>query len=679
MRAVLLRSLLVIGAGGLVLAGVLYVASTVDGRPPTVLEIGLTQPVADDAERGHITTSIQISFSEPIDPDSAVDAVQLDPPVDGTASSSGSSLIFTPAAPLELATEYTVRLAAGVRDLAGNEMSELPDPFVFQTTDRPTLASSEPLDGASDVGVDGPVVLVFSALMDTASVEDALSIDPAIDHDLRWSGDRLEIVLGEPLEPATEYAIAIGPEATDVTGVALGEEARISFRTVAPGLGVVRSIPADGVGGISTRTPIAVVLDRAIAPESVASDLWTTEPELTGTLELVPDGEDGDDGSDPDAGRVLRFTPSAPLPANTTVTVTLEPGLVAVDGGRLAEAVSWTFTTGAPQATLSNQVLFLSDRGGVVNVWAMNTDGTGQHQISAELDPVLDYAVAPDGSSLVVGDGRRLVFIRPDGSERRVLTDAAHLEFDPSFAPDGNRIVFARADAETGAGLGIWTWEIGAGSAAELALPSPSPVGFTPSPAPTASGDGAPALRAPRFSPDGNAMAFVDLRGAVGILELPGQRLTLIGAVAAGPPTWHADSGALLLLLHSGLPGPLEVTAPVSPLAPDEPVPTGIIRRSGTSVGDAGLDADARAVVTAPDGRVGWIDGGGTPRIADGLLDPGDELVGTGSLEVAELVLGPGRTVVFVATSRGDVLRIDLASGQRTRLADDGHGVRWLP
>ena len=32
----------------------------------------------------------------------------------------------------------------------------------------------------------------------------------------------------------------------------------------------------------------------------------------------------------------------------------------------------------------------------------MNADGTGQRQVSAELEPVLDYAVAPDGSSLVV-------------------------------------------------------------------------------------------------------------------------------------------------------------------------------------------------------------------------------------------------------------------------------------
>jgi hypothetical protein len=67
MRSVLLRSLLVIGAGGLVLAGLLYVASTVDARPPAVLEVRLTQPLADDAQRALITTSLEVVFSETVE------------------------------------------------------------------------------------------------------------------------------------------------------------------------------------------------------------------------------------------------------------------------------------------------------------------------------------------------------------------------------------------------------------------------------------------------------------------------------------------------------------------------------------------------------------------------------------------------------------------------------------
>src|SRR3990170_5906977 len=129
MRSVLLRSLLVVGAGGLVLAGLLYVGSTVDARPPAVLEVRLTQPLADDAQRALITTSLEVVFSETVEMESATAALLVEPTVEGAVSWSGSTMIFTPRDPLELETSYAVSLGNGVRDISGNEMQELPPPF----------------------------------------------------------------------------------------------------------------------------------------------------------------------------------------------------------------------------------------------------------------------------------------------------------------------------------------------------------------------------------------------------------------------------------------------------------------------------------------------------------------------------------------------------------------------
>ncbi|HUF07304.1 MAG TPA: Ig-like domain-containing protein, partial [Candidatus Binatia bacterium] len=421
MRSIILRSLAVIGVGGLVLAGVLYVASTVDARPPEVLGIALTQPLTDDPERALITTSLEVVFSEPVDQESARKALRLDPAVDGAVSWSGSTLIFTPNSPLELETSYAVSVAAGVLDLAGNEMTEPPPVFEFETTGRPSLVEAAPEDGAVDVPLDAPLALTFSTLMDTASVEAALRLRPGFAHELHWSGERVEIVPDEPLRPGLDYELSVQGDAVDVAGVALGERIVLRFRTVEPGLVVEVSVPADGIDGVALTTSIAVIFDRPIDPGSVSDDLLTITPDVAGALDVVqlPD----DPATDAGAGSMLRFAPSGDLAPNTTYEVELAPGITSTGGGVLASPSAWTFTTGAPVTSVSNQVTFLSDRGGITNVWSMNPDGSGKRQLSSELTPVLDYAVAPDGSSLVLADGRRLVHQRPDGSDRRVLTD----------------------------------------------------------------------------------------------------------------------------------------------------------------------------------------------------------------------------------------------------------------
>ena len=105
MRAVILRSLPVIGGGGLVLAGVLYVASTVDARPPPWCEIALTQPLPDEPGLGLITTSIEVAFSEPVEAEDAATRSRS-----SRRSRAGQlerqHADLHPGEPLELATAY---------------------------------------------------------------------------------------------------------------------------------------------------------------------------------------------------------------------------------------------------------------------------------------------------------------------------------------------------------------------------------------------------------------------------------------------------------------------------------------------------------------------------------------------------------------------------------------------
>jgi hypothetical protein len=679
MRAVILRSLGVIGLGLVVLTGVLYVASTVDARAPEVLSISVTQPVAGDAETALITTSIEVAFSEPVDP-AAAEALRIEPSVPGTASWSGSTLIFTPGDPLELEATYTVQLDGAVRDVSGNEMTEAPAAFTFTTAGRPTVVETTPAADATDVALDAPITLRFSSLMDTASVESRLELRPTFRHELRWSGEVLEIIPSEPLGASRTYELHLEDGAVDVAGVELAAPFALVFTTVAPGLAADTLVPADGVDGVAPSTPIAVLFDRPIDPDSIDPDRFTITPTVAGTLEVVAAADDPP--SDAGAGRILRFQPSGPLPATTTFDVVLEPGVASVDGGAAPETIAWSFTTGAPPASISNQITFLTDRSGVTNVWAMNPDGTGQRQLSAELAPVLDYAVAPDGSSLVVADGRRLVFLRADGSERRVLTDPMHLEFDPAFAPNGSRIAFGRADAATGTGLGLWTWAIGSGAADRVVLPSEDAA--SPSPRPSTDGE---LLRAPRFAPDGRALAFVDPAGAVGIFELDSSELTRAAHDAAGPPVWLPDGSAVIVPGRARLPVANRVEAPVLPL--DAPLEDGTLasttfgrlERGGGAVMPTDL-LDGALLAIAGDGRIAVVDARGTLRISRDSDDAG-EAVDLDGATVSGAAFAPSEELLVIVTGdnaeAGRVERLSVASGRRTSLAPEGSRPRWLP
>jgi hypothetical protein len=586
-------------------------------------------------------------------------------------------------------------------------MAEASATFAFETLGHPAVVASEPEPDAQDVPLDASIVLRFSTLMDTASVEDALQVSPAVLLTATWSGERLTLTPEEPLAEGTQYTLRISTDARDSAGVSLEPAYRLTFRAARSGLGAETLFPADATEGIALTTPIAIVFDREVDPDTLDAADFRVEPEVAGSLEAV--ALPGAAGLEQPGIRAVRFAPSGSLDANTTYTITLDAGLAGADGSLLPGAVSWRFTTGSPLSTLSNQVVFLSDRAGIANLWTMNPDGSGQRQVSAELSPITAYAVAPDGRSLVLGDGAVLVELRADGSERQLLTEPGILEFDPAYAPNGSAIAFGRADAATGSGLGLFTRQPGGGDATALELPDE--LRRTPTPAPSPSGSPedipAPILRAPRFSPDGAALAFVDTSGRVGVLELPAERLSTAPFRAVSPPAWLPDaSGVLLGGLRSGTADDPEPGAPLPPLDPAllglstvelgtlelVQLDRGAIRvevldrpggaaRPAASTGD---DAGYLYIVTRP-GQPGaggelWVAvrAGGVPRH---LLDDGGPAVSSASFG-----LEPGSVVA--ARVAGDDARPDpdagiwllnATTGRAEQLSADGWLPRWLP
>ena len=681
----------VLAIGVAVLGAILYYASTVDGRGPAVVAISLTQHLSGDEEQALTTTSIEVDFSEPVQHASAQDAFAISPAVAGAFSWSATSLTFTPAAPLPLRTSFEVTVRPSVLDRVGNAMTGTPERFQFETVGNPLVVASEPVDAAEDVPLDAPIVVTFSTLMDTASVDGAIRVSPSTTVALRWSREQLTIVPDAPWEPDRRYTLVIGTGARDQAGTPLEGPVILSFRTVAAGLAVESLVPGDGVAGISIFSPIALVFDQPLDLESVDDEMLTIEPGVAGSLNVV--AAPGAAGLRDAEMRILRFQPSGPLDPNTTYEVTLGPGLLSADGAGMPAGVSWTFTTGAPTATLSNQVVFLSDRAGIVNLWAMNPDGSNQRQLSTELSPVTSYSVTPDGRAFIVGDGATIVWQRADGTARRLLTDPADVEFDAAFSPDGSVITFGRADPVLGSGLGLWQRDADGSDPRPIELPSGPTASPTPGePTPV------PLLRAPRMSPDGTALAFVDEAGRVAILDLELRQLSSASFVALSEPIWLPDGSGILVAGLGGGASSEPRYQPHSPVPPLDPASGSLgaselallrivlMDRHATSVRATAFGDGASRPAVDAGGRYAYIrlEGsdadGGSLWVTRAVNDAGEAAsVGSGGgASSASFAPEPGSMVVGEVEPAG-VWLLELATGDAELLADDGWLPRWLP
>jgi len=699
-RAVPLRTLAVLGVGVAALVAILYYASTVDGRPPTVRGISLTQHLTSDSDVALTTSSVEVDFSEPVRHAAAQAAFSINPPVGGSFSWSSTTLTFTPAGRLPLRTAFTVSIAPGIRDSVGNEMATAPASFHFETVGNPTVSVTDPAEAEEEVALDAMIQVDFSTLMDTASVADALRLAPTPEFRLRWSRERLTIVPVAPLQPNRRYSLTISVSARDQAGTPLAQPFSLSFRTVTSQLSAEAIAPADGVEGVAITSTIAVVFDRPLDPDSVGDDLLTITPEVAGSIDAV--GAPGAAGFRNDGPRILRFQPSAPLEPNTTYDIRIGPGLLAADGVGLPAGLAWSFTTGAPTASLSNQVVFLSDRAGIVNLWAMNPDGTNQRQLSAELSPIIDYSIAPDGRSFVVGDGATIVWQHADGSARRVLTEAGAVEYDAVYAPDGSAITHGRV-AGGSDGPGLWMRDADGSNPQPISLPgevAPTPRATTSPSAPLA------LLRAPRLSPDGSALAFVDDAGHVAILDLETNRLLTAPFVALTAPLWQPDGAAILL---SGLAaGPnLEprMYVPGTPVPLLDPASMRLDSRAVRSLRVVRMELGASTVVSAAFGSgaarpavdarglLAYIRlrGGSTAAgrlfVTDDISDPGRPLRATPATHATSAAFAPEPDVILFGhlVQPGDdpglagVWRVDLRSGRAEQLSADGWLPAWLP
>jgi Big-like domain-containing protein/WD40 repeat protein len=677
----------VISVGSLLLAVValglvLINATLVDRRAPSVARVSLSATANGDGTLAQRVTSIEIEFSEPVKTGSVERRFQIVPYVAGAISWDGSNAIFTPSQKLPQDTAFTVRIADGFEDLAGN-VAPLGIDWPFTTVGPPTVVSTDPLDGADGVPVDAPVTITFDRLMDTQAVEAAIRVEPAAEIRPAWSGQALELAFGRPLQFGTMYTVTIGADAADTDGSLLHAPLQTRFTTVAAGLGVQRTVPADGVAGVGVRTPIAVMFDGPLDPATIGEALEITPP-VAGTVEAIALPSDANPRPGPDAppapATVLVFRPSEPLAAHTTYSLSLAPIVTRLDApGQVAAGRTWTFTTGQPALSGQNQIAFLSARSGVRNVWLMNPDGSNPRQLTTELVPVAGFDVSGDADRLAWSAGGTIRTMRMDGGELRAVTEGDAFEYAPRFSPDQRSLLVGRRDG-AGVDLGYWLVPLDptAGDERQVLTSGAPALGST-----LLEGDGVslpegalPWSAQAAFDPSGERLLITTGRGDVRLVDLdpdaPELAVTDTGLVAVSGPVWSpTDERFIVAGRRAGDSADAIHSVSIDGAA--------IRLLEGTGPVAVGADGLLAFVSPKPPGTTHLA----TARSSDPLSRP---LTPTGDLSDRSPAFAPdGRLVLFVRV-RGDetvvsagIWVIDIFTGRHSPLTTDGAYPRWLP
>lgn len=388
---------------------------TVSNAVPTVVS---TAP-ANSATGVPTTQIITATFSEAMNAatisTSTFTVTGASGAVTGVVTYSGTTATFTPSAALAASTVYTGTITTGAADPLGNHLASN---FVwtFTTGTTPSVISTNPLNGATNVAINQKITAAFSEAMNSTTVTAAGTFTLAVTSGGAAVPGTVTYVAAtntatfaptSNLLPSTQYTATITTAAQSAAGSALASNHVWSFTTgktvdsTAPT--VTLTVPASGATAVPTNQKITATFSKPMDSATVVA---------AGTFTVAVAGVGGAavPGTVSYAGSTATFTPTANLAASTQFTATITNAAKDLSGNALvAGAVPnpWSFTTGTATDTTAPTITLTSPADAATNVLL---NATVSATFSKAMDPVtitasgtFTLSVAGAGGAAVAG------------------------------------------------------------------------------------------------------------------------------------------------------------------------------------------------------------------------------------------------------------------------------------
>jgi hypothetical protein len=209
-------------------------------------------------------------------------------------------------------------------------------------TTAPIVASTVPLNGATNVPISQVVTATFSEAMNPATITTTTFTlagpgGTAVAGSVTYTGLVASFTPSASLAFNTLYTATITTGVTNTLGVQTASNYVWSFTTITPPPVVISTIPVNGATGVPLGQVISATFNEAMSCATLASpatNFTVTGPGATAVAGTVAC-----------SGAVATFTPATNLLVNTIYTATITTGAQSLAGTPLAANYVWMFRT----------------------------------------------------------------------------------------------------------------------------------------------------------------------------------------------------------------------------------------------------------------------------------------------------------------------------------------------